>query len=232
MLSVPSASLNSEVSGNERIVSVRGIEILDSRGNPTVEAEVVLTSGVKARAAAPSGASVGSREAVELRDGDNRYNGKGVKSAVAGVGKIADALCGQDVGRQDLIDDTLIRLDGTPDKSRLGANALLAVSLACAKAAAKKRRQIVVSKFIRNQFSDSPDADAKHIEWRRPRRQQYQHSGVYDYADRLCRFSLGPARRGGSFFHPQKAYWLIADFPRRLETKAASLLTCPIQNQR
>ena len=137
MLSVPSASLNSEVSGNERIVSVRGIEILDSRGNPTVEAEVVLTSGVKARAAAPSGASVGSREAVELRDGDNRYNGKGVKSAVAGVGKIADALCGQDVGRQDLIDDTLIRLDGTPDKSRLGANALLAVSLACAKAAAK-----------------------------------------------------------------------------------------------
>ena len=153
---MPSASLNSEVSGNERIVSVRGIEILDSRGNPTVEAEVVLAGGVKARAAAPSGASVGSREAVELRDGDNRYNGKGVKNAVAGVGKIADALCGQDVGRQDLIDDTLIRLDGTPDKSRLGANALLAVSLACAKAAAKNAGKSLYQNLSKTNLATLP----------------------------------------------------------------------------
>ena len=120
------------------IVEVRGLEILDSRGNPTVEAEVVLESGARARAAVPSGASTGTREAVELRDGNmTRYGGKGVAKAVAAVnGEIANALRGHDALDQSGIDRTLVELDGTPNKSRLGANAILGVSLAISKAAA------------------------------------------------------------------------------------------------
>jgi len=120
------------------IVEVRGLEILDSRGNPTVEAEVVLESGARARAAVPSGASTGTREAVELRDGNmTRYGGKGVAKAVAAVnGEIANALRGHDALDQNGIDRILVELDGTPNKSRLGANAVLGVSLAVAKAAA------------------------------------------------------------------------------------------------
>ncbi len=121
-----------------KIETVRAWEILDSRGNPTVEAEVVTAAGARGRAAAPSGASTGSREALELRDGDaSRYLGKGVYHAVANVNDtIAGALCGQDVGEQAAIDGKLIELDGTDNKARLGANATLAVSLAAAKAAA------------------------------------------------------------------------------------------------
>jgi enolase len=116
---------------------VIGRELLDSRGNPTVEAEVMLTSGARGRAIAPSGASTGIREAVELRDGGERYAGKGVQRAVAHVnGEIADALEGLDCLDQRAIDFAMIDLDGTPDKSRLGANAILAVSLANAKASA------------------------------------------------------------------------------------------------
>jgi enolase len=116
---------------------VIGREILDSRGNPTVEVEVVLESGVIGRAAVPSGASTGQFEAAELRDGDERYDGKGVLDAVANVnGEIADAIEGADALEQRLIDRTLIDLDGTDNKSRLGANAILGVSLAVAKAAA------------------------------------------------------------------------------------------------
>ncbi len=113
-------------------------EILDSRGNPTVEAEVVLVDGTSARAAVPSGASTGEHEAVELRDGDAaRYAGKGVLQAVENInGEIADKLEGFDALDQTEIDRALIELDGTPNKSRLGANATLAVSLACARAAA------------------------------------------------------------------------------------------------
>jgi enolase len=120
------------------IVEVRGLEILDSRGNPTVEAEVVLESGARARAAVPSGASTGTREAVEVRDGDkSRYGGKGVSRAVAAVNdQIANALRGHDALDQNGIDRILVELDGTPNKSRLGANAVLGVSLAVAKAAA------------------------------------------------------------------------------------------------
>ncbi len=119
------------------IEHVVGREVLDSRGNPTVEAEVLLDSGGRGRAIAPSGASTGIREAVELRDGGERYTGKGVRRAVANVnGEIADAVAGLDALDQRLVDFTLIDLDGTPDKSRLGANAVLAVSLATAKAAA------------------------------------------------------------------------------------------------
>ena len=120
------------------IVGIRGLEIIDSRGNPTVEAEVVLESGARGRAAVPSGASTGTREAVEVRDGDkSRYGGKGVSRAVAAVNnEIANALRGHDALDQNGIDRILVELDGTPNKSRLGANAVLGVSLAVAKAAA------------------------------------------------------------------------------------------------
>src|SRR5215468_3736223 len=122
-----------------RIADIRGREIIDSRGNPTVEADVILDSGVLGRAAVPSGASTGTREAVELRDGDKkRYGGKGVLKAVAHVnGEIAEELDGADARDQALIDRVLIELDGTPNKGRLGANAILGVSLAVAKAAAE-----------------------------------------------------------------------------------------------
>ena len=121
------------------IVDVFAREILDSRGNPTVEAEVILESGVQGRAAVPSGASVGTKEAVELRDNDSqRYFGKGVLKAVENINsEISEALMGLDAIEQNFIDQTLIDLDGTDNKSRLGANAILAVSLAVAKAAAE-----------------------------------------------------------------------------------------------
>ena len=121
------------------IKSVHGREILDSRGNPTVEAEVTLMCGVKACGVAPSGASTGQFEALELRDGDmTRYNGKGVKKAVNNINtKIAEAISGLDASNIYKIDRTMIDLDGTKEKSFLGANAILAVSIACAKAAAK-----------------------------------------------------------------------------------------------
>jgi len=121
------------------ILDIIGREILDSRGNPTVEVDVVLEDGSRGRAAVPSGASTGAHEAVELRDGDKgRYLGKGVRKAVDAVnGEIFDALSGFDAEAQTHIDETLIELDGTPNKARLGANAILGVSLACAKAAAE-----------------------------------------------------------------------------------------------
>ena len=120
------------------IASITAREILDSRGNPTVEAEVVTVDGYRGLAAAPSGASTGSREALELRDGDNaRYMGKGVAKAVAFVnGEINGDLGGKDCLDQQAIDESLIALDGTDNKGRLGANATLAVSLAACKAAA------------------------------------------------------------------------------------------------
>jgi len=122
------------------IVDVIAREVLDSRGNPTVEADVLLESGVIGRAAVPSGASTGSREAIELRDGDaQRYFGKGVLKAVENVNtEICEAIIGLDATEQAFIDKTLIDLDGTENKSRLGANAMLAVSLATAKAAAEE----------------------------------------------------------------------------------------------
>ncbi|MCP1339567.1 phosphopyruvate hydratase [Idiomarina sp. M1R2S28] len=121
-----------------KIVKVIGREIMDSRGNPTVEADVYLESGHMGRAAAPSGASTGSREALELRDGDkSRYLGKGVETAVANInGAIAESLNGIDAINQEAVDNIMLNLDGTDNKEKLGANAILAVSLAVAKAAA------------------------------------------------------------------------------------------------
>jgi enolase len=122
------------------IVEVLAREILDSRGNPTVEADVLVESGAMGRAAVPSGASTGSREAIELRDGDpQRYFGKGVMKAVEHVNtEICEAILGLDVSEQSHIDGVLVELDGTENKARLGANAILAVSVACAKAAAEE----------------------------------------------------------------------------------------------
>jgi enolase len=124
------------------IVDIIGREILDSRGNPTVEVDVVLADGSRGRAAVPSGASTGTHEAVELRDGGERYLGKGVRNAVEAVnGEIFDAVSGMDAEAQVKIDQTMIALDGTPNKGRLGANAILGVSLAVAKAAAAAKRE-------------------------------------------------------------------------------------------
>jgi enolase len=120
------------------IIDIIGREILDSRGNPTVEVDVRLEDGTLGRAAVPSGASTGAHEAVELRDGGKRYLGKGVEKAVAAVnGELFDALCGLEAAEQVRIDRTMIALDGTPNKARLGANAVLGISLATAKAAAQ-----------------------------------------------------------------------------------------------
>jgi len=124
-----------------KIADIRGREILDSRGNPTVEADVTLADGSTGHAGVPSGASTGTREAVELRDGDKaRYLGKGVQKAVANVnGPLRDALLGKDFDNQRAVDDCMIALDGSDNKSNLGANALLAISLAVAKAEAASR---------------------------------------------------------------------------------------------
>src|SRR3954468_12889332 len=125
------------------IIDITAREILDSRGNPTVEVDVTLESGAIGRAAVPSGASTGAHEAVELRDGDaKRYGGKGVRKAGDAVnGEIFDALSGFDAEDQVAIDALLVTLDGTANKARLGANATLGVSLACAKAAASELDQ-------------------------------------------------------------------------------------------
>lgn len=125
-----------------KIAQVNALEILDSRGNPTVSVDITLDSGVTATAAVPSGASTGSREAMELRDGGTRYGGKGVLQAVEKVNSdIAQAVVGQDVTQQSVIDQTMLDLDGTEFKTRLGANAILGVSLAAARAAAQEKRQ-------------------------------------------------------------------------------------------
>ena len=140
------------------IIEVAGIEMLDSRGNPTVEAEVQLESGARGRAAVPSGASTGSREAVELRDGDaSRYLGKGVSGAVANVnGEIAAAVIGMEGRDQQALDARLMELDGTENKGRLGANAILAVSLASAKAAACEAGQPLYRFFADRQSYEMP----------------------------------------------------------------------------
>ena len=136
-------------SGKDSLIkAVTAREILDSRGNPTVEVEVRLENSIVARAAVPSGASTGAFEAVELRDGEKRYGGKGVKTAVSNVNsKIAPVLIGKDVNQQSELDKLMIDLDGTKNKSNLGANAILGVSLAIAKAAAQSSG-VSLFKFI------------------------------------------------------------------------------------
>ena len=132
-----------------KIKQISAREILDSRGNPTVEAKVVLENGISATAKVPSGASTGTHEALELRDGGKRYGGKGVLRAVKNVNtEITKAVCGMDVTKIQEIDGKIISLDGTKTKSRLGANAILAVSLACARAGAEAMN-MPLYKYIR-----------------------------------------------------------------------------------
>ena len=146
--------------------------MLDSRGNPTVEAEVFLDGGASARAIVPSGASTGEHEAVELRDGDKtQYMGKGVLQAVANVnGEIAEALSGVDAADQRTLDARLIDLDGTPNKGRLGANAILAVSMAAARASRQSVRNAALSLSRRGGGQHFAGADDEHPERRRARR--------------------------------------------------------------
>src|SRR5580692_10162061 len=139
---MPSQAPSNTLSWVMEITKILGREILDSRGNPTVEADVILADGSIGRAAVPSGASTGEHEAVELRDGDkSRYLGKGTLTAVKNIEvQIAPVLIGLDAERQAEIDRVMIELDGTPNKGRLGANAILAVSMAVARAAAAQQQ--------------------------------------------------------------------------------------------
>ena len=165
------------------IASVYAREILDSRGNPTVEVEVSLESGHSGRAAVPSGASTGSREALELRDGGKRYGGKGVTKAVENVNsEIADALLGLDALQQVQLDNTLIDLDGTDNKSRLGANAMLGVSMACALCRQRIPGPAPVQVPGRRQRQGAARAHDEHHQRRRPRPQQPGHPGIHDHA--------------------------------------------------
>ena len=166
------------------IVDIIGREILDSRGNPTVEVDVVLEDGSLGRAAVPSGASTGTHEAVELRDGDKkRYLGKGVRSAVEAVnGEIFDALGGLDAEAQVKIDETMIGLDGTPNKARLGANAILGVSLAVAKAAATANNLPLYRYVGGTAARRFAGADDEYHQRRRACRQSDRFSGIHDRA--------------------------------------------------
>ena len=141
-----------------KIVKIIGREIIDSRGNPTVEVDVKLDDGTLGRAAVPSGASTGEREALELRDGDkNRYGGKGVLKAVNNINTIiAPKIAGMDITKQQEIDDIMIKLDGTDFKSNLGANAILGVSLACAKAGANSKK-MPVYEYVREVYNIKSD---------------------------------------------------------------------------
>ena len=166
------------------IVDIFAREILDSRGNPTVEVDVILEDGTLGRAAVPSGASTGAHEAVEKRDGDpKRYKGKGVLDAVSNVnGEIAETLVGFDATDQQAIDAAMIELDGTENKSRLGANAILGVSLATAKAAADYSEAAPLSLCGRNTGTHSSSANDEYYQWRRTCRQPHRYSGVHDHA--------------------------------------------------
>ena len=186
-----------------RITDIRAREIMDSRGNPTVEADVMVDGGATGRAAVPSGASTGSREAVELRDGDKtRYFGKGVRQAVANVnGPIREALLGQDVLDQAGLDRRLIALDGTDTKSRLGANALArGVARGRARRGPRERAEPVPAAG-RARSAPHAGADDEHRQRRRARRQQRRHPGVHGPAGRGILLRGGAADRRGDLPH-------------------------------
>ena len=173
------------------IDAVGAREILDSRGNPTVEVEVALDDGTIARASVPSGASTGAFEAAERRDGDSkRYGGKGVQEAVdAVIEEIQPALIGFEASEQRLIDAEMLALDGTPNKSALGANAILGVSLAVARAAAESAN-LPLFRYIGGPNAHVlPCPDVQHPQRWVPRRLQRGHPGVHDRSDRRDRLS-------------------------------------------
>ena len=176
------------------IEDVIGREILDSRGNPTVEVEVELLSGARGRAAVPSGASTGAYEAVELRDGGDRYVGKGVRDAVANVnGEIRDAVIGSDGSDQRGLDADLVALDGTPSKSRLGANAILGVSLAAAKAVAEESGFPLYRYVGGANAHVLPGPADERVERRRARGLERRRAGVHARAARCGQLLRGVA---------------------------------------
>ena len=189
------------------IIDILAREILDSRGNPTVEVDVTLEDGSFGRAAVPSGASTGTREAVELRDGDKaRYLGKGVLKAVESVnGEIFDAISGLDAEDQVGIDQAMIELDGTPNKARLGANAILGVSLAVAKAAADAAKPAALPLCRRHAGARPADPDDEHHQRRRPCRQPDRFPGIHDHAGRRRLRSAEAVRWGAEVFHGLKS---------------------------
>ncbi len=200
------------------ILDIVGREILDSRGNPTVEVDVLLEDGTRGRAAVPSGASTGAHEAVELRDGDkSRYLGKGVRKAVDAVnGEIFDALSGMDATAQVKIDETMIALDGTANKSRLGANAILGVSLAVAKGRRRGNRLAALPLCGRRLSATSSSADDEHRQRWGTRGQSDRFPGIHDHAGwredfrrRLAhgRRGIPDAQEGTSRRGPQYQCW-------------------------
>ena len=172
------------------IAEIIAREILDSRGNPTVEVEVELLSGATGRAAVPSGASTGADEAVELRDGGDRYLGRGVRTAVQHVStEIAEVVIGLDADDQRLLDDQLCMLDGTPNKARLGANVILGVSLAVADAAAAEA-ELPLYRYVGGaQRARAADAAHERAQRRCPRRLERRHPGVHARPGRCRSFS-------------------------------------------
>ena len=187
------------------ILDITGREILDSRGNPTVEVDVRLEDGSFGRAAVPSGASTGAHEAAELRDGGKRYGGKGVEKAVANVnGEIFDALCGMEGEDQRRLDKAMIALDGTPNKARLGANAILGVSLAAAKAAAMAAGMPLYRYVGGAKAGLFARADDEHRQWRRACRQSHRLSGIHDHAGGRAQLSRSAAHGRGNFPNPEK----------------------------
>ena len=179
------------------IVHLHARQVLDSRGNPTVEVEVGLESGAFGAAAVPSGASTGEHEAVELRDGGDAWAGKGVTRAVAHVNdEIADCIGGMDAREQREIDGAMIELDGTPTKARLGANAILGVSLAVAKAAAAEADLPLYRWIGGTNAHVLPGADDERDQRRRPRRQRARLPGVHARPGRRRDVLRGAADRG------------------------------------
>ena len=189
-----------------KISSVRALEILDSRGNPTLRVQVGLDDGIVATASVPSGASTGENEAVELRDGDkSRYGGKGVRKAVANVvEKIAPAVLGFDPARQAEIDQLMIALDGTPNKATLGANAILGVSMAVARAAAASGETSALRLSRRGRRDPPSRPDDEHRQRRQARREFRRFPGIHGDAHRRPDFRRGSALWGRDVSRPRQ----------------------------
>ena len=213
---------------NTEIEFIDAREILDSRGNPTIEVDVILADGSVGRAGVPSGASTGANEAVELRDGDKaRFGGKGVLKAVENVREtIAPALMGADAADQPDIDAALIELDGTPNKGKLGANAILGVSLACAHAASAAHDLPLYRYRRRGRGADPAGPVLQHPQRRQARRELDGLPGVHGRPDRPAHVRRGLSRRFRGVPCPQGPPSRRRLLRRARATRAASLRRC------
>ena len=202
--------------GDSRITAVGGREVWDSRGRPTVEVSVRLANGIERRAIAPSGASTGSGEARELRDGGPRLGGFGVRVAVGAVnGPIRDALAGRDAGDMAAIDAALIACDGSADKSRLGANALVATSMAAAHAAAAAAGRAAVAPSGRLSRHRPAAAAGPDLRRRRPRRTPHRDPGLHGGRHRRRRLRAGAGDGGRGLPRGRRADGRARPSPRR-----------------